>query len=187
MKKIILFLLIVLIVIGGVFFIGHLNQNASKDQASSKTNLSTQSQEKKSENKPISSSSSVTSSVKNQRQSSRKPNESEANVRSDLSAQPNESEMGHSSSTANTSTNDTGSLNKANDSSTKTGIDNQTVSRPKGAWVQKFEKDLYNGYHVTPSRYKFIGNGRWEVWVKEQDTGQNPYVTVNQYTGDFHG
>ncbi|AEH52094.1 hypothetical protein B4098_1227 [Heyndrickxia coagulans] len=46
---------------------------------------------------------------------------------------------------------------------------------------------MYKGYHVTPSRYKYIGNGNWEVWVKEVDTGENPYVTVNQKTGDFHG
>ncbi|MED4181772.1 ABC transporter ATP-binding protein [Priestia megaterium] len=53
--------------------------------------------------------------------------------------------------------------------------------------VDKFEKDLYEGYHVTPSRYKSIGNGYWEVWVKETNTGDNAYVTVNQNTGDFHG
>ncbi|NGY88637.1 hypothetical protein F6Y05_37230 [Bacillus megaterium] len=46
---------------------------------------------------------------------------------------------------------------------------------------------MYAGYHVTPSRYKNIGSGYWEVWVKEADTGENGYVTVNQNTGNFHG
>lgn len=70
---------------------------------------------------------------------------------------------------------------------------NQTIpksnatNRPSGAWVDAFEKKLYEGYHVTPSRYKNIGNGNWEVWVNEVNTGKNPYVTVNQNTGDFHG
>jgi len=68
-----------------------------------------------------------------------------------------------------------------------TNKDNQAVNRPTGAWVDTFEKELYKGYRVTPSRYKNIGNGNWEVWVKEADTGNNPYVTVNQNTGDFHG
>lgn len=60
-------------------------------------------------------------------------------------------------------------------------------SKPQGSWVQTFEKNLYQNYHVTPSRYVYIGKGYWEVWVKETDTGQYPYVTVNQYTGNFHG
>ena len=60
-------------------------------------------------------------------------------------------------------------------------------SEPTGEWVETFEKKLYEAYHVTPSRYEYIGNGNWEVWVKETDTGDMPYVTVNQNTGDFHG
>jgi len=61
------------------------------------------------------------------------------------------------------------------------------INHPSGAWVDKFEKGLYEGYHVTPIRYKSIGNGYWEVWVKETNIGDNTYVTVNQNTGDFHG
>jgi len=83
-----------------------------------------------------------------------------------------------------TTTNKNGTTNKET-SSAHTG--NQATNQPTGAWVKTFEKELYNGYHVTPSHYKYIGNGNWEVWVKEVDTDQNPYVTVNQNTGDFHG
>ncbi|WP_193437390.1 hypothetical protein [Sporolactobacillus pectinivorans] len=61
------------------------------------------------------------------------------------------------------------------------------ASKPQGAWVKTFEKDLYRGYHVTPDRYVYIGRGYWEVWVKGINTGEYPYVTVNQYTGNFHG
>ncbi|GGE33317.1 hypothetical protein GCM10011391_09960 [Pullulanibacillus camelliae] len=53
--------------------------------------------------------------------------------------------------------------------------------------MKTFEDKLYKAYHMTPRRYKYIGNGNWEVWVKENDTGKNPYVTVNENTGDFHG
>lgn len=68
-----------------------------------------------------------------------------------------------------------------------TVANDQAVNQPNGAWVKTFKEELYKNYHVTPSRYKYIGNGNWEVWVKEIDTGVNPYVTVNQNTGDFHG
>jgi beta-lactamase class A len=71
--------------------------------------------------------------------------------------------------------------------SSPTDTTGQVTNRPQGAWVDTFEQLLYKGYHVTPSRYLFIGNGRWEVWVKEYDTGELPYVTVDQNTGDFHG
>ncbi|GGE51642.1 hypothetical protein GCM10011391_33040 [Pullulanibacillus camelliae] len=74
-----------------------------------------------------------------------------------------------------------------NSTSPSNDAKSQVINRPQGAWVGTFEKKLYKGYHVTPSRYKNIGNGQWEVWVKEINTGQNPYVTVNQKTGDFHG
>ncbi|MGY3744461.1 hypothetical protein [Oenococcus kitaharae] len=61
------------------------------------------------------------------------------------------------------------------------------VNRPQGAWVVTFERNLYNGYKVTPKYYKYYGNGLWEVWVKEINTQDYPYVTVDQYTGNFHG
>ncbi|MDQ6597723.1 hypothetical protein [Bacillus salipaludis] len=90
-----------------------------------------------------------------------------------------------SSTTDDPTENKEGTSNKGTSSSTNKS--DKAVNRPTGAWVDSFEKELYDGYHVTPSRYKNIGNGYWEVWVKEVDTGDNPYVTVNQNTGDFHG
>lgn len=61
------------------------------------------------------------------------------------------------------------------------------TTRPQGAWVATFERNLYNGYKVTPKYYKYYGNGLWEVWVNEINTNNYPYVTVNQYNGNFHG
>lgn len=58
---------------------------------------------------------------------------------------------------------------------------------PTGEWVETFKNTLYKEYQVTPSEFKFLGNDRWGVWVNEVDTGDNPYVTVNSETGDFHG
>lgn len=68
-----------------------------------------------------------------------------------------------------------------------TPSDVQAVNEPKGAWVDTFKKNLFKNYHVIPSRFKSIGNGNWEVWVREVNTGEYGYVTVNQNTGDFHG
>ncbi|MGG1397568.1 hypothetical protein ABE288_06990 [Bacillus salipaludis] len=90
-----------------------------------------------------------------------------------------------SATTDHLTENKEGTLNKGTSSSTKNS--DKAINRPTGAWVDTFEKELYEGYHVRPSRYKNIGNGYWEVWVKEVDTGDNPYVTVNQSTGEFHG
>ncbi|NVY96426.1 hypothetical protein HU830_04470 [Lactobacillus sp. DCY120] len=54
-------------------------------------------------------------------------------------------------------------------------------------WKANFEKSLKDNYNVTPSKYVNIGNGYWQVWVKEADTGAYPYITVNQNTGNCHG
>lgn len=76
-------------------------------------------------------------------------------------------------------------------SSNSSSVNSRTAvsssTQPQGAWVKAFEQKLYAGYHATPNRYQYIGNGLWEVWVKEYNTGNLPYVTVNQYTGNFHG
>ncbi|URZ86662.1 hypothetical protein [Floricoccus penangensis] len=62
------------------------------------------------------------------------------------------------------------------------------VDRPNGDWVATFEKNLKDKYGATPKYYVYYGDGYWEVWVNEYDVGENnPYVTVNQNTGDFHG
>lgn len=67
-----------------------------------------------------------------------------------------------------------------------TKISNNSVPSQKD-WKEKFEKQLKEKYNVTPCQYKSIGNGYWNVWVKEIDTGNDPYVTVNQKNGEFHG
>ncbi|ELS0455751.1 hypothetical protein HC003_04965 [Limosilactobacillus fermentum] len=100
------------------------------------------------------------------------------------------------SSTSNSTTNSqsssssqaqaTSSTNQQSSSSTQPAVGTVTT-RPQGAWVTTFEHNLYNGYKVTPKYYKYYGNGLWEVWVNEINTNDYPYVTVNQYTGNFHG
>jgi hypothetical protein len=100
----------------------------------------------------------------------------------------NQSPPGNSPSATSSPTDTTGQgTNQPQGASSPTETTGQDTNQPQGDWVKNFEKQLYNGYHVTPSRYKYIGNGSWEVWVKEYDTGELPYVTVNQNTGNFHG
>lgn len=88
---------------------------------------------------------------------------------------------------SNQPTNGSSSMPAGSTSKNTSSVVDQAVNTPPGAWVKTFEQNLYHGYHVTPSRYVYIGRGYWEVWVKEINTGQYPYVTVNQYTGNFHG
>lgn len=91
--------------------------------------------------------------------------------------QSNESSTSHSATSESTNT-----------TSGQTTSTTQPIDKPTGPWVKKFEQELYKGYHATPSRYRYIGNGLWEVWVKEYNIGGGyPFVTVNQYTGNFHG
>ncbi|MBQ0837779.1 hypothetical protein KGF66_15370 [Lactiplantibacillus pentosus] len=87
---------------------------------------------------------------------------------------------------ATSSTNQQTSSSAQSSSSTQPAVGTVTT-RPQGAWVTTFEHNLYNGYKVTPNYYKYYGNGLWEVWVNEINTNDYPYVTVNQYTGNFHG
>ncbi|MET1248425.1 hypothetical protein ABWW58_06530 [Sporolactobacillus sp. STCC-11] len=179
MKRVLVVSLAILIVIGGLFIF--LNHNSDSNRSSSgkhtesqapagQSHVSSSSSHEitESSSQPItdSSTSSVTESVSPSAASS---------SRTATKTQSNESSTSHSA--ASESTNTTSGQTSAI----------QPASKPTGAWVKKFEQDLYKGYHVTPSRYKYIGNGLWEVWVKEYNTGQNPYVTVDQYTGNFHG
>lgn len=157
-----------LVVIGGLFFIFHISQNSSRvpSETASSQQVNTASRQGSAEPSSASQSSTTTSLPANS-----------------------------SDSTANGSSVSTGSDQQSSSSSLSTGSTSanisssptQAVNRPQGAWVKSFEKILYKNYHVTPSRYVYIGKGYWEVWVKETDTGQYPYVTVNQYTGNFHG
>ncbi|KRM06375.1 hypothetical protein FC89_GL000512 [Liquorilactobacillus ghanensis DSM 18630] len=84
------------------------------------------------------------------------------------------------------SSNSQSAPSSAQSSSTEPAVGTVTT-RPQGAWVITFEHNLYAGYKVTPKCYKYYGNGLWEVWVDEINTGNYPYVTVNQYNGNFHG
>lgn len=58
---------------------------------------------------------------------------------------------------------------------------------PEGSWVTAFEAKLYAQYKVTTQKYEYIGNNSWKVWVNEYNTGNQPYVTVDSVTGNFHG
>lgn len=77
--------------------------------------------------------------------------------------------------------------NGSSSSTNQSTVESSTDAGPTGQWVETFKKKLYDNYQVTPSKFKFIGNNRWEVWVNEVDTGDNPYVTVDSSTGNFHG
>lgn len=77
--------------------------------------------------------------------------------------------------------------NETSGSTKQSTGDSSNNTEPTGEWVETFKKKLYDNYQVTPSKFKFIGNNRWEVWVNEIDTGDNPYVTVDSSTGNFHG
>lgn len=54
-------------------------------------------------------------------------------------------------------------------------------------WKIKFEQTLYENYKVTVKNYVDNGDDTYGVFVKEIDTGDQPYVTVNSVTGNFHG
>lgn len=182
--------------IGG-FFIFHHNQsqNVSSDRSHPETNSSTQPKDKAqkrdtSKNEADNSASGSTTTGSDDQKSS--AGQVEENSSSSASNQSDNSKSdqptsGNSSASENTTKNHEGTSNKGTSSNSNTDKTNQAVNRPNGAWVTTFEKELYKGYHVTPSHYKYIGNGNWEVWVKEVNTGEYPYVTVNQKTGDFHG
>jgi len=119
---------------------------------------------------------------------------SEKQTQTNKTSESTNSNAKSNKSTTSSKNGDTGNDNtqqsnngSASEDTRSTDTDNQVKNRPTGAWVDTFEKELYDAYHVTPIRYENIGNGNWEVWVKETDTGDNPYVTVNENTGDFHG
>jgi len=179
MKKSVLLILVgVLIVAGGLFYIFSHNQNSASDRNSetnSSPNPKAESQTNNTNKNETANSASNSTTMGSDQKSSSGQSEGSS---SSISTQSSDSKADQSSS-ENSST--------SSDSTTTTDKSDQAVNRPNGAWVETFEKELYKGYHVTPSRYKSIGNGNWEVWVKEVDTGENPYVTVNQNTGDFHG
>ncbi len=157
----------ILIVIGGLFFIYNHNHNNNKNVTSDRNY---------SENK---SSPTSDSKTKDSSKQSEEKSPSSSSEQSGSKANPQSSE--------NSSTTTEKEETSNNGTSSNGDTADQAIDRPEGAWVDTFEKELYETYHVTPSRYKSIGNGLWEVWVKEYDTGENPYVTVDQNSGDFHG
>ncbi|MDN6641109.1 MAG: LysM domain-containing protein [Tetragenococcus sp.] len=57
----------------------------------------------------------------------------------------------------------------------------------KEDWQIEFEQDLYEKYDVTVKEYEYLGDDLYGVYVNEQDTGDQYYVTVNSENGDFHG
>jgi hypothetical protein len=84
------------------------------------------------------------------------------------------------------SNNDQNTSKKSNYVSQSTGS-NQVLSQPQGSWVKTFEDSLYNQYGQVPYKYVSIGNGDWEVWVQNYKNSEEPYVTVNENTGHYHG
>ncbi|CAK1255062.1 MULTISPECIES: hypothetical protein [Fructobacillus] len=64
---------------------------------------------------------------------------------------------------------------------------NQKLNQPQGSWVKTFENSLYNQYGQVPYKYVSIGNGDWEVWVQNYKNSEEPYVTVNENNGHYHG
>lgn len=172
-RSIFLALTSVLIVIVGFFAIFYFqSQKTPADHKYTETKSSSKSASREANIKNDASNSDSTATKDSQKRSSGQSEEQSSSV----PVQSSDSAENHTSS---------GDADAVTSSSAAT--DTQAVSHPKGAWVKTFEEDLYKDYHATPTRYKYIGNGNWEVWVKEYDTGQNPYVTVNQYTGKFHG
>ncbi|MCP9358755.1 hypothetical protein KBX49_12435 [Liquorilactobacillus satsumensis] len=112
---------------------------------------------------------------------------SNSTTNSQSSSTSSVSSSSSSQAQATSSTNQQTSSSAAQSSSSTQPAVGTVTTRPQGAWVTTFEHNLYNGYKVTPKYYKYYGNGLWEVWVNEINTNDYPYVTVNQYTGNFHG
>ncbi|GGL58371.1 hypothetical protein [Sporolactobacillus putidus] len=167
MKKVLLMFLGVLIVISGLLFMFNYNQSLPRVSRHSETASS----------KSVAKSSTPSSSTTTHAEASSSHSSVSSSSVSTGSNQPTSSRSSADSTSTSTNT----------ISSSSAGTANQAENRPQGAWVKTFEQNLYRGYHVTPSRYVYFGNGLWGVWVKEINTGQYPYVTVNQYTGNFHG
>lgn len=185
MKKI-LVITAALIVIGGLFIFLNHNLRSDSDSKQAENSSSVEASSDGNENDHASDSAQSSSTASSPNHAATKNSNSNAN-----------STSGTASSDTSSSTSDTGQSSQSTQNSTSEETDstapsqktsaNQVANRPQGAWVEKFEKGLYKGYHATPSRYKYVGHGLWEVWVKEYNTGEQPYVTVNQYTGNFHG
>lgn len=176
MKRILFLLIGVLVVVGGLLFLFDYNQNPQRghtDTVSSQKGKSASSNE-----------SAAGSSASSPSTATNAPASSSHSSAGSSSVPTSSSQLVSSSSSASAGS---ASTNTSSGMNSSVGTVSQTVNRPQGAWVKTFEKNLYHGYHVTPSRYVYIGRGYWEVWVKETNTGQYPYVTVNQYTGNFHG
>lgn len=182
MKKMLLIVVGGLIVIGGLFFIFNQNQNKSGDpdsaETSSSQNIDTSKDEAQSNGQNEAAASASHSSESTLSESS--SGGSSADASGEAAESDSSTSAGSNASTADGSKGSSGTTGEEANRS-------QAVDRPDGAWVDTFEKNLYDGYRATPSRYKYIGDGLWEVWVNEHPTGEQPYVTVNQHTGDFHG
>lgn len=179
----ILVALVIALLVIGVFWFIKSNNDQDKRSSQESTPQTEQTSKKKTKHNRSSESSS-TSSV----ETSSTTNASEASSTADSSVaeNSNDSSAATSSSEKPSQTSQTSSNKPASSSSTEPQVGTQTT-HPQGAWVAHFERKLYDGYQVTPKYYRYYGNGLWEVWVNEINTEGYPYVTVNQYNGNFHG
>lgn len=124
----------ILIVIGGLFFIYNHNNNKnvtsdrnySENKSSPTSDSKTKDSSKQSEEKSPSSSSEQSGSKAN-------PKSSE-----------NSSTMTEKEETSN------------NGTSSNRDTAGQAIDRPEGAWVDTFEKEMYETYHVTIRLTKFV-------------------------------